>query len=459
MATRTINLTGAEFAVTGLDGANAHIRNDSAAAIYAAKSADITVGADGVLSIPAGQSARLDSISGAFYLLGTGSVQLVSNDYTESPFKAVSAGGGADVIPNAAGIVTLDGLQGGVPFSDITVRGKNLFDGALTIGMVSVSTGILINTDAGANRYISTTNHISVEPKTTYTAQNSENKTIDAVIFFDSSKNVIGHKHTGAAGFNSFTTPDNCKFVRWRYLFDSVQSDTSGLTNIQLEAGETATEYEPPIIGQKITLTACGKNLLKYPYADTTKTENGITFTDNGDGSITANGTATNTARFYISLPLVLPIGEYTVSDGSHSAESEGCHIQVYTYDAPYTTLATTFTNKSFVLTKPTALTVRIPVSNGYTVDNLVIKPQIERGREATDYQSFSGSVTTITPDSNPYTVPNDIRQQDGTNNVSVSAGEVSVTGVKRNAAVKRIWDKLDELTTAIIVSNGETAE
>lgn len=36
-----------------------------------------------------------------------------------------------------------------------------------------------------------------------------------------------------------------------------------------------------------------GKNLLPYPYARTTMTTNGITFTDNGDGSITVNGTST----------------------------------------------------------------------------------------------------------------------------------------------------------------------
>lgn len=40
------------------------------------------------------------------------------------------------------------------------------------------------------------------------------------------------------------------------------------------------------------------KNLLKYPYMETTKTENGITFTDNGDGSITINGTATANVNF-----------------------------------------------------------------------------------------------------------------------------------------------------------------
>ena len=57
MATKTITLTGAEVAVTGLDGANAHIRNDGTDVIYAAKAAGISAGADGVLSIPAGQAA------------------------------------------------------------------------------------------------------------------------------------------------------------------------------------------------------------------------------------------------------------------------------------------------------------------------------------------------------------------------------------------------------------------
>ena len=38
-------------------------------------------------------------------------------------------------------------------------------------------------------------------------------------------------------------------------------------------------------------ITVSGKNLLKYPYAQTTNTNHGVTFTDNGDGSITASGT------------------------------------------------------------------------------------------------------------------------------------------------------------------------
>ena len=42
----------------------------------------------------------------------------------------------------------------------------------------------------------------------------------------------------------------------------------------------------------------CGENILTYPYNNTTNTQYGVTFTDNGDGSITVTGTATSSAYF-----------------------------------------------------------------------------------------------------------------------------------------------------------------
>lgn len=59
-----------------------------------------------------------------------------------------------------------------------------------------------------------------------------------------------------------------------------------------------------------------GKNLLKYPYDNTTKTANGIIFTDNGDGSVTIKGTATTNSYFSFhdnadDRRLNLPTGTY----------------------------------------------------------------------------------------------------------------------------------------------------
>ena len=101
--TKTITLSGGEIAVA-LDGAHAHIRNDSTDIIYAAKTAGITAGADGVASIPAGQADTVRGISGVVYLLGTGSVHIQSDDYVASPFRssAQAGGSGADEVARAA---------------------------------------------------------------------------------------------------------------------------------------------------------------------------------------------------------------------------------------------------------------------------------------------------------------------------------------------------------------------
>ena len=45
----------------------------------------------------------------------------------------------------------------------------------------------------------------------------------------------------------------------------------------------------------------CGENILTYPYPNTTGTRYDVTFSDNGDGSITVSGTATDSAYFMFS--------------------------------------------------------------------------------------------------------------------------------------------------------------
>ena len=42
------------------------------------------------------------------------------------------------------------------------------------------------------------------------------------------------------------------------------------------------------------------KQMLPYPFYDTTKTDSGITFTDNGNGTLTINGTASADAVFIL---------------------------------------------------------------------------------------------------------------------------------------------------------------
>ena len=103
MSEKTIALSGAEVKVT-FSGGNAWLRNDGASAVYAAKTAGVAAGADGVISIPAGGSAPVYGANGRVFLLGTGSVQLIGSDYSANPFKtsAASGGSGADEVARAA---------------------------------------------------------------------------------------------------------------------------------------------------------------------------------------------------------------------------------------------------------------------------------------------------------------------------------------------------------------------
>ena len=104
MTSKTIALTGDETRVDYGGGTNVWLRNDGTDAIYASTSPGITAGADGTVSIPAGQSVGVYGANGTVYLIGTGSVQLIGSDYSTNPFRnsAASGGSGADEVARAA---------------------------------------------------------------------------------------------------------------------------------------------------------------------------------------------------------------------------------------------------------------------------------------------------------------------------------------------------------------------
>lgn len=77
------------------------------------------------------------------------------------------------------------------------------------------------------------------------------------------------------------------------------------------------------------------KNLIPYPYSYTTTTFKGVTFTDNGDGTVTVNGKPTGNADFRLCQPsekkIKLIRGEKYVLSGSPLVESESeNHLQIY---------------------------------------------------------------------------------------------------------------------------------
>lgn len=76
------------------------------------------------------------------------------------------------------------------------------------------------------------------------------------------------------------------------------------------------------IYGRSSQFTTTGKNLLKYPYIETTKTAQGITFTDNKDGSINVSGTGTETA--YYNLYSNIDGKRLTLASGTYKLVAKG---------------------------------------------------------------------------------------------------------------------------------------
>ncbi len=142
MTSKTIVLTGTEIRADYSGGTNAWLRNDGTAAVYASGAPGITAGADGTVSIPAGQSVGVYGANGTVYLKGTGSVQLIGSDYSTNPFRnsAASGGSGADDVARAA----LEAHAGNADIH-VTAEEKSAWDGLS-------NPNLLINPDFRVNQ-------------------------------------------------------------------------------------------------------------------------------------------------------------------------------------------------------------------------------------------------------------------------------------------------------------------
>lgn len=162
------------------------------------------------------------------------------------------------------------------------------------------------------------------------------------------------------------------------YNYSQGEGDTATWSDIQLEEGSVSTDYEPYIDPSTVTVSRCGKNLQKNDA--TTQTINGVTFTVNDDGSVTASGTATENARFVIYKRVPLKAGVKCVLNGNPSGASETTYFL-------HTVMAWGGVDHSFydygngceieVGGTVTASTVSIHIKSGVTVNGLTFRPMI----------------------------------------------------------------------------------
>lgn len=129
-----------------------------------------------------------------------------------------------------------------------------------------------------------------------------------------------------------------------------------------------------------------GKNLLPYPYDSTTITKNGVTFTDNGDGTVTVNGTATAYTDFACQSRIDTKT-PYTLADGAYIVNGcpEGGGTSTYrvlvgiTENGAWKTIAADGGNgATFAYNSNMGnLGVVIAIYKGATLNNVTFKPMI----------------------------------------------------------------------------------
>lgn len=184
MTIKNAVLSGTELMLTGFNGCNAAIRNDSAGTLLASRKPGISVGEDDVLSIPAGGSAVLYGISGTVYLSGSGEALIITSDYPTNPFKPSQSGGsGADEVARTA-----IGAHEGNTAIHVTAGDKQLWSGKAELSDIPDK----LPADGGNSDTVDGLHDLNIFRYTELTAANSTIASITATGIYKS-KNWTDH--------------------------------------------------------------------------------------------------------------------------------------------------------------------------------------------------------------------------------------------------------------------------
>lgn len=186
----------------------------------------------------------------------------------------------------------------------------------------------------------------------------------------------------------------------------------------QLELGTIAHAYEPSIesnvnLKKEIdkTSTQQGQNLIPYPYDGTEGNTNGITWTVNDDGSVTAKGTASKEAQYSLIYPYnlstmkSLQLGNtYIISDGLTDEQHTNVgYMQLVRYDKNNPTnwkygVSSMKGTEIYTANDKNTLQygIRLIIRNGATANNITFKPMLEVGTMSHEYQPTTLSNPTL---------------------------------------------------------------
>lgn len=170
-------------------------------------------------------------------------------------------------------------------------------------------------------------------------------------------------------------------------------------------SGEVVRVDDVSPVEHNVKVNAHGKNLAARTNLKLSVVADGITYTVNGNGTITATGTATGTAYFLMqgntNYEAQIPIkrGRYTLG----LAPAVGCRISIglrlFESSERILYYSTNQNAVTFDVTTDTArFDIILCVDTGHTVTGAVFKPQLEEGNTATEYEPYiDASTVTVT--------------------------------------------------------------
>lgn len=165
---------------------------------------------------------------------------------------------------------------------------------------------------------------------------------------------------------------------------ESLKGEVSGTEVCMTDVSPIPHNIDIKLSNADAKLYRSGKNLLPYPYHGRTNGKyTGFTFTDNGDGSITVNGQQNGAGNAYFDLmferTLLFRKGSYILSG------TNGIDVQYVNSKGVYLNFSKPFNEDTEVI----RILLTISRTNTKIYDNVTVKPMLEKGTIATEYEPY----------------------------------------------------------------------
>lgn len=257
----------------------------------------------------------------------------------------------------------------------------------------------MISTETGAESESSVfvrSDYIPVKPGDYILSGDGLKPYFNHVMYFNQEK-VIQSSLAIKPTNGKFTVADETAYIRIRFISKDGTSGTVTPSEISalkpmLNAGDTALSWEPYTGGkpspsveypQTLEVGVTGAQLFDASTIQAI-TKNGVTFTNNGDGSITVRGTATaQTSTNFVEVNL--EPGQYRISGGNAEIKiiarvQDGETINYYS-------------NNKFDVTISSNINIYMQIDSGKTV-NSTVWPMLNAGDQPLSWEPYKGHQT-----------------------------------------------------------------